>query len=67
MPGDVAVEGPDTGVVGFELQGGEAAGADCLDVTTGWVLRVDCAAVPSASAFVENVEVVAVEMESGMS
>ena len=66
MPGYVAVEGPNAWVVSFELQGGEATGTDCLDVAAGRILGVDSAAVPSASALVEDVEVVAVEMEAGM-
>lgn len=65
MPCYVAVEGPDAGVVGLKLHGGEASGADSLDVAAGGILRVDSAAVPSAGAFVEDVEVVAVKMEAG--
>jgi hypothetical protein len=65
MPRDVAVERPDAGVIGFELQSGEAAGADGLDVAAGGVLAVADTAVPGAGAFVEDVHVVAVEVEAG--
>ena len=56
---------PDARVVGFELQGGEAAGADGVDVAAGRVLPVADATVPAAGAFVKDIHVVTVEMESG--
>jgi hypothetical protein len=64
VPGDVAVEWPDAWVVGFELDGGEATGADGLDIAASGVLLVADATVPGADAFVEDVHVVAVKMES---
>lgn len=66
MPGDVAVERPDAWVVGFELDGSKATGADSLDITASGVLLVADATVPGADAFVEDVHVVAVKMESGI-
>jgi len=56
---------PDARVVSFELHGSEAASADGMDVAAGGVLCVADAAIPSAGTFVEDVHVVAVEMESG--
>jgi len=54
---------PDTRVVGLELHCGKSASADGLDVAAGRILGVADAAVPGAGAFVEDVHVVAVEME----
>jgi hypothetical protein len=58
------VEWPNAWVVGFELDGSKAAGADSLNITAGGVLLVADATIPGADAFVEDVHVVAVEMES---
>jgi hypothetical protein len=63
VPGDVAVEWPDAWVVGFELDGSKATGADSLDVTTSRVLLVADATIPGSDTFVEDVHVVAVKME----
>lgn len=54
---------PDARVIGLELHCSEATSADSLDVAAGGVLGVADAAVPGAGALVEDVHVVAVEME----
>lgn len=60
----MAVKGPQAGIIRFELEHDVAAWTEHLGVAT---LRVggvdDCCAVPVAVAFVEDLEVVAVEVE----
>ena len=48
MPGDVAVEGPDTGVVGIVLKDVVAVAANDMRVTACWVRRIGDSAVPFA-------------------
>lgn len=61
VPGDVAVEGPDAGL-GVELEDEMAIRADELDIAALRVGGSHDGAIPGAEAFVEDVEVVAVEM-----
>lgn len=63
MPGDVAVEGPDSGVVRIELEHDVTVGSDDLSVAAQRVIRVgDGGAVPSSFTLGQDLNVGAVKM-----
>lgn len=63
VPGNVAVEGPGTGVVGVKLHDHVAVGCEVVRVAALWVCGVcNGGAVPGAGAVVEDVHVMAVEV-----
>lgn len=63
MPGDVAMEGPDAGVVGVDLPYDVAVGREHLHIAPQRVVGVgDGGAVPVPGSFVQDKHVVAVKM-----
>lgn len=64
MPGDVAVEGPNAGVVGLELQDNMSARPQHLCVPTLRIPGVyDRRAVPGTVTLMEDLKVMSVQMK----
>lgn len=64
MPGDVAVEGPNAGVVGLELQDNMSARPQHLCVPTLRIPGVyDRCAVPGTVTLMEDLKIMSVQMK----
>jgi len=62
MPGDMAMERPDTRIIGIILHHHPAMGPQVVCIATLWVPWVDDGAIPGIVVVVENKHVVAVDM-----
>ena len=62
MPGNMAMERPDTRIIGIILHHHPAIGPQVVCIATLWVLWVDDGSIPGIVVVVENKHVVAVDM-----
>ena len=62
MPGDMAMERPDTRIIGIILHHHPAIGPQVVCIATLWVLWVDDGSIPGIVAVVEDKHVVAVDV-----